>query len=76
MHALVWLGMIAGAVTSISIIWRQAVRPMMKWAMRVEKAMSFVEAQMVPNGGTSLRDSVNRIEARLLSLEEHVTSPR
>ena len=76
MVALTWLAATAGAVGSIGIIWRGLIRPIVRWAIRLEKTMTFVEQQMVPNGGTSLRDSVNRIEARLVQVEELITQPK
>lgn len=76
MALVVWLGWIAGGITSVGIIWAKAVRPVIKWAVRLEKTMNFVELQMVPNGGSSLRDSINRIEARVNQLEDHLTRPK
>lgn len=76
MNIVAWLGMAAGAIASVGIIYRQGVRPVFRWAQRLEKTMTFVEQQMLPNGGSSLRDSVNRIEARLTLVEEHITNPR
>lgn len=73
---LVWLASFAGAITSIGIIWSKLVRPIMKWALRLENTMNFVELQMVPNGGSSLRDSINRIEARVNAVEDHLTKPK
>lgn len=76
MTVLTWLAAVAGVVGSVGIIWRGLIRPIVRWAVRLEKTMSFVEAQMVPNGGTSLRDSVNRIEARLVQVEDLITRPK
>lgn len=67
-------GMVAGAVITLSVLFRTVVYPIYKWATRLDKTMSFVEQQMLPNGGSSLRDSVNRIEQRLTLVEEHLTS--
>ena len=71
-----WVGTVATVVASVSIIWKKAVKPVISWGIRLDKTMSFVEQQMVPNGGTSLRDSVNRIEYRLSALEDHITNPK
>lgn len=71
-----WVGTFAALLTSFGIIWKKLVKPVIQWAMRLDKAVGFVEAQMVPNGGTSLRDSLNRIEVRMTLLEDYVTRAR
>ena len=76
MTVLAWIVAVGGAVGAIGLIWRTVIRPIVKWAVRLDKTMSFVESQMVPNGGTSLRDSVNRIEARLVQVEDIITRPK
>lgn len=76
MEVVTWVGASAAFVTSIGILWRKVVKPIISWGMKLDRTMSFVEQQMHPNGGTSLRDSVNRIEKRLGELEELVTRPR
>lgn len=70
------LASISGCIVSIGIIYRGAVRPVYRWAQRLEKTMGFVEYQMRPNSGTSLRDSVDRIEERLTLVEAYITNPR
>lgn len=67
-------GMVAGALITMGVLFRTVIQPVHKWATRLEKTMTFVEQQMLPNGGSSLRDSVNRIESRLTLVEEHLTS--
>ena len=76
MTVVAWLASVAAVLTSLSIIWTKLVRPIIKWAVRLDRTMTFVEQQMVPNGGTSLRDSINRIESRLVTVEEFLTTPR
>lgn len=71
-----WIITTGGIVGAFGIIFQTLVRPVYKWARRLEETMSFVEQQMHPNGGSSLRDSVNRIESRLTVVEEHITLPR
>jgi hypothetical protein len=70
-----WLGMVAGAIVSIGIIHKAVIYPVYKWARRLEKTMSFVEEQMKPNHGSSLRDSLDRIENRLTLVEAYITNP-
>jgi len=69
-------GMVAGAVITLGVIFRTVILPVHRWATRLEKTMTFVEQQMLPNGGSSLRDSVNRIEFRLQTVEDHLTLPK
>ena len=76
MQVVTWLGGLAAVVTSVGILWTKLIKPVIAWGVRLDKTMSFVEQQMHPNGGTSLRDSINRIEYRLTALEEHVTTPK
>lgn len=71
-----WIITTGAVVGAFGIIFQTVIRPIFKWAQRLEKTMSFVEQQMLPNGGSSLRDSVNRIESRLTLVEEHITLPR
>lgn len=74
---------IAGIITSLGIIYRGLVRPIYRWARRLTDTVTTVEAQMRPNGGSSLRDaidnltsSISRIDERLTLVEDHVTRPR
>ena len=71
-----WIITTGAVVGAFGIIFQTVIRPIFKWAQRLEKTMTFVEQQMLPNGGSSLRDSVNRIESRLTLVEEHITLPR
>lgn len=71
-----WIITAGATVGACGIIFRTLVLPVFKWAQRLEKTMTFVEQQMLPNGGSSLRDSVNRIETRLTVVEEHITLRR
>lgn len=76
MVVLSWIIAVGGAIGAVSVVWAKLVKPVVGWGLKLDRMMEFVEAQMVPNGGTSLRDSVNRIEARLASVEEHLTLPK
>ena len=67
--------MIAGGLVSVGVILKSVVA-VYRWANRIEKAMGFVEEQMKPNSGSSLRDSIDRIENRLTQVESYITTPR
>lgn len=70
MNAAQWVITAGGVVTSVAAIVQFAVRPVIKWATRIERAVTFVEMNLQNNGGSSLRDAVDRIEARLVTLEK------
>lgn len=69
------LGSIAGCIVSIGIIYRGVVRPVYRWATRLDKAIAHVEMNMKNNGGSSMRDAIDRIENRLNRVEDFVTKP-
>lgn len=69
------LGSIAGCIVSIGIIYRGVVRPVYRWATRLEKAIVHVEMNMKNNGGSSMRDAIDRIENRLNRVEDFITKP-
>lgn len=69
------LASIAGCIVSIGIIYRGVVRPVYRWATRLDKAIAYVEMNMKNNSGSSMRDAIDRIENRLNRLEDFVTKP-
>ena len=71
-----WIITAGATVGALSIMFQTLVRPVYKWARRIEKAVSTVEMNMSNNGGSSLRDAIDRIERRLSSVEDHITKPR
>jgi hypothetical protein len=72
MFANPWVdGIVMGAavLTALGVIWRQAFRPVWRGLRRLEEAVPIMLAiteQFETNGGSSLRDTVDRIEARLV----------
>lgn len=71
-----WLAMVAGTIVSLGVIHRAVIYPVYKWAKRLEQTISFVEEQMKPNSGSSVRDSLDRIENRLTLVEAYITTPK
>lgn len=59
----------AGIVTSLSVLctafisaWIMGVRPIVKFSSRISTVCELVERELKPNGGKTLRDSIDRIE--------------
>lgn len=75
MNAAQWIITAGGVVTAVGVIIKWVIRPIITWAMRLDKAISHVETHMVPNGGSSLRDAINRIESRVTRIEDYITKP-
>lgn len=71
-----WIITAAAVVTAVGVLWKKVVLPVYKFAKKMEQHVTFVESQMTPNGGSSLRDAIQRIESRVNAIEEHLTTPR
>jgi hypothetical protein len=67
---------VAAVVAAVGIIWSKGIMPMYRFAKKMEQHVEFVEMQMSCNGGTSLRDAIQRIEERVNTIEEHLTLPK
>lgn len=74
------LGVITAIITSETILWKKAIGPLLsKTSDHFEKVSSMIKSveeirkEIRPNGGTSIKDAINRIEARLINME-HVQS--
>jgi hypothetical protein len=67
-----WIITAGGVVGALAVIFHTVVRPVISWAKRIECAVSTVEQNMMNNGGSSLRDAIDRIEQRLNGLEQIV----
>lgn len=65
-----WIITAGGVVTALAAIFQFVFRPVIRWGTRIEKAVTFVESNMTNNGGASLRDAIDRIEARLVAVEK------
>ena len=59
----------AGLLAAVGMIWRQGVRPLSRFFRRVAEGVEFVSDQMRPNGGGSMRDTLDRMETRQVNVE-------
>lgn len=69
------LGIIAGSLLALGVIWRYVCAPVLRYGRRLEATITAVLGQFQNNGGTTLRDAVDRIDQRTSTLEqwrEHV----
>lgn len=71
--------LIAAALAAISAIYRFAVLPAVKCVRKSVKVASsaieslqWVESQMKPNGGSSLRDAIDKLVLRTDVLEDRI----
>jgi hypothetical protein len=55
----------AAVLAALAVIGRLIVLPIVRFAQRLERVMTNVEQQLYPNGGSTLRDAVNRIQEHL-----------
>ena len=57
-----WHIVLQGVLTAASVA---LVFGAIRWARRIDKAVTWVEEQTKNNGGATLRDAIDRIERRL-----------
>ena len=67
-----WLVFLAAVITALAVIWRNAIRPVVKGIQNVERTLDAARRELIPNGGSSLRDAVDRIEAKQHTMERRV----
>lgn len=71
-----WIITAGAVVAAVGVIHRAVLYPIFKWAQRLENAVSHVEMNMKNNGGSSMRDAIDRIEKRITIVEDHITKPK
>lgn len=54
----------AAAVTATAVLWRVVVRRMIFSTRKMWKTIRRVDAEFSPNGGSTMRDAINRIDER------------
>ena len=61
-----WLIKIAAGLTAGTVIYRTAVRPAYHFLKRLGEGVDYVRGQMDNNGGSTLKDAIDRTEALAL----------
>jgi len=67
------LGSLTAATGAAALAWKKVLRPLVQYATRVSTIMDNLEKikhQLMPNGGSSMRDAIDRIEARMIIAEQ------
>lgn len=68
------LALMGAALGALGLGWR-VVRFFYRAARRIEDTFDLVHRELQPNGGSSLRDAVTRIEGRVERIETRVFPP-
>ena len=82
MHTFSWHSsandvILVGAVlAALGVIWRGVLHPIVRFFKRLETTMTFVETELKPNGGGSLRDAIDKLVRRTDNLEAIVRPPK
>jgi hypothetical protein len=66
---------VAGAVIVVAgagSVLVKAIMGLFRTASRIEKVWEVVNRELTPNGGHSVKDQLNRMDARLVVVEEKV----
>ena len=61
--------LVGAVLAALGVIWRVVLHPTVRFFKRLETTMTFVEAELKPNGGGSLRDAIDKLVRRTESLE-------
>lgn len=67
-----WLELTIGVAAAITAVAAAAKVLAGAWTRSVQEAVLPLLAELQPNGGSSLRDAVDRIDVRLRALEAHI----
>ena len=63
---------LAAVLIALGVIWRMVVRPVMRFGHQVQETLK----ELKPNGGSSMRDAIDRVEKRLDAVELYLTTPK
>ena len=63
---------LAAVLIALGVIWRMVVRPVVRFGHQVQETLK----ELKPNGGSSMRDAIDRVEKRLDAVELYLTTPK
>ena len=63
---------LAAVLIAFGVIWRMVVRPVVRFGHQVQDTLK----ELKPNGGSSMRDAIDRVEKRLDAVELYLTTPK
>jgi hypothetical protein len=66
------LGIIAGALLALAVIGRLVVMPVVHVVKAIASGVEAVQQQLIPNGGASLRDATDRLEAGVARIDSRI----
>lgn len=72
-EAIAAVGTTAAILTASNVIWVRAIKPIVdsaKSIVHLRDSVAFISAQLAPNGGATLRDSIDRVERRVKVIDE------
>lgn len=68
-----WIGIASATAASIAGLWTMVLKPLYQGFAKLKTSLDILQQineQFSPNGGSTLRDAINRIEARQLIQEQ------
>lgn len=74
----VTIGAIAAILTGLGVIWLKGLKPAwrnlqhaIQSGRQFARQLDWIQAQMVPNGGTTVKDQITRIEKQVQKVENN-----
>ncbi len=61
---------LVGAIgVAVGVVYKWPIGPAVRFFKRLEATIMFVEHELTPNNGSSIKDAIDRIDARVGALE-------
>ena len=60
------LGTLSGIVGACGVLWLKVLKPLLAFGSNIRAQWNHVVAELTPNGGSSIKDAIGRIETRQL----------
>lgn len=68
-----WIIVTAAVITAFGVIWRKFVQPTAKLLAEIREALTYVQRELSFNGGSSMRDAIQRIDIQVRRLDDRLT---